>query len=234
MTPARLLWVASEKANAVVSFGADGKMSSSVAAMDPRSLALAPGGDLVVAAKLAVRVGPKNIKSFNLPTEKPEEKDPLDRIEAAVLTPGGSILVADGKRKRIYRFDGEDKYLGPFPDAKEREITRMVLDGEGGIVLLDRDLRTISVVDETGRVLRSVATRGTGWELRKPADVAADPFRNLYVADEEAGVLIFSPNGQLLGSITGGELRKPVALTLDPAGAVIVYDERAQKVLRYR
>jgi len=234
MTPARTLWVASEKVNAVVPFASDGKIGSSVAAMDPRSLALAPNGDLLVAAKLAVRVGPRDIKSFALPTDKPAEKDPLDRIEAAVLTPGGSILVADGKRKRVYRFDGQDKFQGPFPDAKEREVTRMLLDGEGGIVLLDRELRTVSVLDESGRVMRTLGLRGAGFDLRKPSDVAVDPFRNVYVADEEGAVYIFSSSGQLLGSVSGGELRKPVALTLDPAGALLVYDDRAQKVLRYR
>lgn len=234
MTPARTLWVASEKVNAVVSFGTDGKMAGSLATMDPRSLALTPAGDLLVAAKLAVRLGPKNIKSFALPTEKPGESDPLDRIEAAVVTPGGQMLVSDGKRKRVYRFDGQDKFQGPFPDAKEREISRMVLDGEGGIVLLDRDLKSVSVFDETGRVLRTQALRGTGFDLRKPADVAVDPFRNLYVADEDAGVFIFAPAGHLLGSVSGGELRKPTAITLDPAGALLVYDDRAQKVLRYR
>jgi TolA-binding protein len=234
MTPQRTLWVASEKVNAAVPFGPDGKAGASLATMDPRGLALSPSGELLVAARLAVRVGPKNIKSFTLPTQKPEEKDPLDRIEAAVLTPGGSMLISDGKRKRVYRFDAEDRFQGPFPDATEREVTRLVLDGEGAIVALDRERRTISVLDESGRVLRTVPPRGTGWELRKPADVAVDPFRNLYVADEEAGIFIFSPAGQLLGSISGGELRKPVALTLDPAGAVLVYDERAQKVLRFR
>jgi hypothetical protein len=202
--------------------------------MDPRSLALSPRGDLVVAAKLAVRVGSKDIKSFNLPTQKPEDKDPLDRIEAALLTPGGSMLVSDGKRKRIYRFDGQDKYQGPFPDAKEREVTRMVLDSEGAIVALDREQRAVSVLDESGRVLRSVLPRGTGWDLKKPADVAVDAFRNLYVADEDSGVYIFTPAGQLLGTIGGAELKKAVALTVEPAGAVLVYDGRAQKVLRYR
>jgi TolA-binding protein len=234
MTPARTLWVASEKVNAVVPFGADGKIGGSLPAMDPRSLALAPSGELLVAAKLAVRVGPRNIKSFTLPSEKPGEQDPLDRIEAAVLTPGGSILVSDARRKRVYRFDGQDKYVGPFPDAREREVSRMTLDGEGGIVLLDRDLRAVSVVDESGRVLRTQALRGAGFDLRKPTDVAIDPFRNLYVADEDGGVYVFAPAGHLLATITGGELRKPVAITLDPAGAVLVYDGRAQKVLRYR
>jgi outer membrane protein assembly factor BamD (BamD/ComL family) len=234
MTPARTLWVASEKVNAVVSFGSDGKMGGSLATMDPRGLALTPAGELLVSAKLAVRVGPKNIKSFALPTEKPEEKDPLDRIEAALVTPGGSMLVADGKRKRVYRFDGQDKFQGPFPDAKEREVSRMTLDGEGGIVWLDRDLKTVTLLDESGRVLRTQALRGSGFDLRKPADVAVDAFRNLYVADEEAGVFIFAPAGHLLGTVTGGELRKPMAITLDPAGALLVYDDRAQKVLRYR
>ena len=234
MTPQRTLWLASEKAKAAVPFGPDGKMGPSVPAVDPRSLALSPSGELLVAAKLAVRVGPKNIRSFTLPTQKAGEQDPLDRIEAALVTPGGSMLVSDGKKKRVYRFDAADRFQGPFPDAREREVTRMVLDGEGAIVLLDRQQRTVSVLDEGGRLLRSVLPRGTGWELKKPADVAVDPFRNVYVADEEAGIYIFSPAGQLLGSIAGGELRKPVALTLEPAGAVLVYDERAQKVLRYR
>jgi TolA-binding protein len=234
MTPSRTLWVASEKVNSVIQFGADGKISASLATMDPRSLALTPSGELLVAARLAVRVGPKNIKSFALPTEKPEEKDPLDRIEAAVVTPGGQMLVADGKRKRVYRFDGQDKFQGPFPDAKEREISRMTLDSEGGIVLLDRDLRSVSVLDETGRVLRTQALRGSGFDLRKPADVAIDPFRNLYVADEDGGVYVFAPAGHLLATVTGGEMRKPMAITLDPAGALLVYDDRAQRVLRYR
>jgi hypothetical protein len=92
----------------------------------------------------------------------------------------------------------------------------------------------VSVLDESGRVLRTQALRGGGFDLRKPADVAVDPFRNLYVADEEGGVFVFAPAGHLLATVSGGELRKPMALTLDPAGALLVYDDRAQKVLRYR
>jgi sugar lactone lactonase YvrE len=64
-------------------------------------------------------------------------------------------------------------------------------------------------------------------------DVAVDPFRNTYVADEEGAVYAFAPSGQLLASISG-ELRKPKALTLDPAGAILVYDEKHEKVLRYK
>jgi hypothetical protein len=65
-------------------------------------------------------------------------------------------------------------------------------------------------------------------------DAAVDPFRNTYVAEEEGGVLIFNPAGQLLVTIAGEEIRKPRALTLDPSGAVLVYDDRTQKVQRFR
>jgi DNA-binding beta-propeller fold protein YncE len=88
----------------------------------------------------------------------------------------------------------------------------------------------VRVFDETGKVLRTLGPGG----LRKPVDVAVDPFRNAYVADEEAGVLVFNPAGQLLTTLGSPELKRPKALTLDATGAVLVYDERAEKVLRYK
>jgi hypothetical protein len=107
------------------------------------------------------------------------------------------------------------------------------VDGEGGIAVLDRDQKTVQVYDEAGKLLRSVAARGAGWELKRPIDVAVDPFRNTYVADEEGFVYVFSAPGQLLTSISG-EVRKPRALTIDPAGAILVYDEKLERILRYK
>src|SRR5207245_11599403 len=109
---------------------------------------------------------------------------------------------------------GEGEGQGPFRAPRERQVSRMAGDGEGGIVVLDRDQKTVQVYDEAGRLLRSVASRGAGWELKRPVDVAVDPFRNTYVADEEGSVYVFSPAGQLLTGITGA-LPKPKAITLD-------------------
>lgn len=233
MTPARTLWIASDKVKGVVPLGPDGKPGPSVTGAELQSLALTPSGDLIVASRLAVRLGPRDLKSFSVPTDKPGVTEPLERIEAAVVTLGGATLVADEKRKRVCRFDAKGQYQGPFPDAKERQIARMAVDGEGGIAVLDRDQRTVQVYDEAGTLLRGVAARGAGWELKRPVDMAIDAFRNAYVADEEGFVYVFSPQGQLMTTITG-ELRKPKALTIDPAGAVLVYDEKHEKVLRYR
>jgi len=234
MTPDRTLWLASDKSNAAVPFDAAGKIGSSLTSQDVRGLSLSPRGELLVAARLAVRVGPKDIKSFAVPGDKPGVLEPLQHITAAVITSAGSVLVADEDKKRVYRFDGQYQFKGTFPDAKPRQVIRMVVDGEGGIALLDRDDKTVRVYDEAGKLLRSLPARGAGYELKRPADLAVDPLRNVYVADEEGSVLVFSAQGQLLTSLGGEALRRPKALTLDPSGAILVYDEKAQRVVRFK
>ena len=231
MTPGGTLWIASDKVKSVVPVGQDGKLGPSLTAEEVRGLSLAPKGDLVVAAKTAVRLGPRDIRTFSIPGDKPGVAEPVDRIAAAVVTVGGAVLVADEKRKRVHRYDSKYEYKADFPDAKEREVTRMAVDTEGGIVLLDRAERSVRVFDETGRLLRSLGPRS---DMRKPTDVAVDAFQNIYVIDEEAGVLVFSPKGQLLASVGPPDLRKPKALTVDAAGAVLVYDEKAQRILRFK
>lgn len=233
MAPDRTVWIASDKSKSAIPFDPKGKMGASLPAEDLRSLAFSPQGDVIVAAKLAVRIGPKDIKSFSIPADKPVP-EPLENVAAAVATPGGSYLVADEKKKRVYRFDAQFRYQGTFPDNKEREVSRMLLDGEGGIALLDRDARTVSVYDEAARPLRTVAPRGSGYELKKPSDIAIDPFRNTYIADEEGAVYVFSPQGQLLTTLTTAEMKRPRALTLDPSGALLVYDAKLEKVLRFK
>jgi len=131
----------------------------------------------------------------------------------------------------VLRFDPKGKYLGTFPphDIGERSVTRILVDPEGGILTLDRDPRLLRTWDENGKLLRTVGPAG----LKKPYDVALDPFRNLYVADEELGVLVFDPRGKLLTTITSPRL-KARAVTLEASGAVLVYDRRSERLLRFR
>ncbi len=227
------LWIASGKTKSVVLIAASSKIAGSVTAEEPRALSLTPAGELVLAATSAVRVGAKDIRSYSTPPEKPgAQAKPVDKVLAAVITPGGAVLVSDEDRERVLRFDGKGQLLGTFPpnDAAKRKVTRMLLDAEGGILTLDREDKTIRVFDEAGKLLRTVGPAG----LKKPVDLAVDPFRNVYVADEELGVLVFDPHGKPLTTVASPELRRPKALTLDATGAVLVYDDRAERVLRYR
>jgi outer membrane protein assembly factor BamD (BamD/ComL family) len=234
VAPSGALWIASEKTRSAIPIDAAGKLGAGLAAEDPRALSLTSKGEVILASRTAVRVGAKDIRSFTTPPEKPgAPPKPVDKILAAVITPGGAVLVSDEDREAILRYDDKSEYQGTFPggrDAAKRKVTRILLDGEGGIVTLDRDEKTVRVWDETGRLLRGVGPAG----LKRPSDVAVDPFRNLYVADEETGVHVFNPQGQLITTIAGPELRRARAVTLDATGAVLVYDDRDQRVLRYR
>jgi TolA-binding protein len=226
------LWLASDKTGSAVMFDASSKIATSLVAPDPRSLSQGPRGEVVFAARTAVRIGPKDIRSFTTPPEKPgAAAKPVDHVLAAALTPGGSLLVSDEEREKVLRFDGKGQLLGTFPanDGAKRKVTRILIDAEGRVLTLDREEKTLRTWDENGHLLRTVGPAG----LKRPVDVALDPFRNLYVADEELGVLVFNAQGQLLTTIAGPEAR-PRAVTLDSTGAVLVYDSRAERVLRFR
>lgn len=232
MTPARTLWIASEKTKSVVPFDAAGKAGASVGGEDVRALSLSPRGDLIVTGRLAVRFGPRDLKTFSTPSDKPGVPKPLEKLAAAILTPAGTILVADSDRRKVLRFDRLGQYQGVFAEGPEREVVRLLLDPEGTIVMLDKGDKTVRSYDENGKLLRTIGPKGAGFELKKPVDVALDPARNVYVADEVGLVYAFAPDGKLLATLS--EAKKPQALALDPAGAVLVYDDAAQRVLRFK
>ena len=234
MAPNRTFWIASDKVKSAIPFDAAGKMGPSIGAEDLKSLGVSPRGDVIVVSRLAARFGPKDVKSFAVPGSKPGEMESLDKLTSAIVLSGGDVLVADEKKKRVYRYGAAWEYKGTFPDAKERQVTRMAIDTEGGVALLDADEKSVRVFDETGKPLRAVLAKGAGYELKKPIDIAIDPARNLYLADEELGVLIFAPDGKLMATISGEEVRRPRALTLDPGGAIFVYDEKTQRVARFK
>lgn len=233
VVPGGAVWIASGKTHSAVTVDPAGRVSASLAAQEPRAFSLTPKGELVFASSTAVRIGPTDTRSFSTPPEKPGAvPKPLEKVLAAAVTRGGSVLVSDEDREKVLRFDGKGQLQGTFPpqDTARRRVSRLLVDGEGAIVWLDREEKTVRVWEESGKPVRTLGPAG----FKKPADVAVDPFRNLYVADEELGVLVFDPQGRPLATIAGPEMRRPKALTLDPAGAVLVYDDKAERILRYR
>jgi TolA-binding protein len=233
VSPDGVLWVASDKVHSVVSLDPDGKPGPSFGGQDLRSLSWSSKLGIVVAARTAVRLGAKDIKTFAIPDEKAGMKT-LDKITAALALPSGGILVADDDRDRVYRYDAQDQFVGTFPDAREHQVTRMALDPEGAIVLLDRDQKTVAVYDESGKLLHSIGPKGPGFELRKPSDVATDAFRNIYVADEDAGIFLFSPEGQLLASLGGDDLKRVKGVALEADGSILAYDDKAERMVRFK
>ena len=233
VAPGGALWIASDKTRSAVPFDASGKAGPSLTAEEPRALSLAPAGEIVLAGRAAVRVGPKDIRTFSTPPEKPgaaaeaRGQDPRRGAHAGRVGP---------RLRRGPRGDPALRREGPVPGRLpgQGRDEAQGLAHPGGRRGRHRDPRpggeAVRVWDETGRLLRTVGPAG----LKRPSDVAVDAFRNLYVADEELGVLVFNPQGQLLATIASPEMKRPRAVTLDATGAVLVYDDRAERVLRYR
>jgi TolA-binding protein len=231
MTEDGVLWIASDKANSVVAFE-KGRMSQSLSMMKPRALSLSARGDLIAVGETAVRFGSKDIMTFAIPDDQAEMK-PLDRISAALLLMNGEWLVSDLRHKAVFRFDSEGRLIGRFGGRREREVSRLLFDGEGAVVSLDHRERCVEIFDPSGQRLCRIELKGEGYDLRRVSDIAIDPQRNAYLVDEQSGVWIFSPEGRLLTTVSDDSIRKPQALTLAPDGAILVYDEKQDRVVRF-
>ena len=210
-------------------------MGRSLTSESVRALALSARGELVVTARLAVRFGPRDVRSFSIPSDKPGVPEPLDKLGGRGGQSPRRVRFCLGRQeKKVFRFlTPRDQPQGTFDEARERQVSRIVLDGEGGIVMLDRDEKSVRVLDEGGKPLRAIASRGPGYELKKPIDVAVDSARISMSPTRKRG----RPCSLASGSIASVLSRRPrglKAVTLDPAGAVLVYDESVQRVLRFK
>jgi TolA-binding protein len=234
VTPASVTWIASNKIKGAVSYDPSLKMGASLSAEDPQTLALSPSGDVVFASKLAVKLGSGGTLSFAIPSEKPGEMEPIDRIGAATILVSGDILVSDLKKKRVLRFKG-NAFASVFPpDKTEREVIKMLTTPKGEAVLLRKDDKSIEIFDDAGRLVSKMGPRGPGFEWKKPVDVAIDAFSNLYLADEDQGIFVLSPRGELMTTFGASDVRKSRAIAIDVAGAALVYDDRTETIVRFK
>lgn len=233
VTPSGTTWIASNKTKSAVSYDPNFKAGPSLSAEDPQTLAVSPGGDVVFASKLAVKTGSGGVFAFSIPSEKPGEMETIDRIGAATLLVSGDMLVSDLKRKRILRFKGS-VFSSVFADRTEREVIKMLTTPRGDVAVLRKDDKSIEILDEGGRVLQKIGPRGPGFEWKKPADFTFDTFSNLYVADEDQGIFVFSPKGALLTTFGAAEVKKSRAVAIDLAGAALVYDDRTEVIVRFK
>ena len=193
---------------------------------------LSPQGEVVFASKLAVKGG-GSVFSFSVPAEKAGESEPIDRIGAATILVSGDILVSDLKRKRVLRFKG-GTFSSLFPDRGEREVIKMLTTPRGEAVMLRKDDKSVEVIDDAGRLVSKIGPRGPGFEWKKPIDVAIDAFSNLYVADEDQGIFVFSPKGELMSTFGASDVKKSRAIAIDLTGAALVYDDRTETIVRFK
>lgn len=233
VTPSGVTWIASSKTRSAISYDRGFKLGAALYADDPQTLSISPAGEVVFASKLTVKTGAGEVFLFSSPGDKPGAMEPIDRIGAATRLISGDTLISDLRHKRVLRFKGTN-FANFFPDRMEREVIKLLTTPRGEAVMLRKDDKSIEVIDADGRLISKIGPRGSGYEWKKPVDLALDAFSNLYLADEDQGIFMLSPKGQLMAVFGAAEVRKSRAVAIDPAGAVLVYDDRAETIVRFK
>jgi TolA-binding protein len=222
----------------VLALDQKGTTLRSTPAVEPRALFVDHQGRVLAAQKaLLVQEGTPAAVMQTLTV--PREGGParvLDDISAVAVLTSGERLVADRGQRGVFRFDTSGKYLGTFSSVR---ASRIALGPAGQVALLDRDNKSVTLLDGTGKALSRIAAKAAGYELMNPTDVAFDVLGHLYVLDT-VQVRVFAGDGRLVATFTGAEkaaagtLREGTALALDEAARMYIYDEREQRVQIYQ
>ena len=122
MAPSGALWIASDKTKSAIPIDAAGKLGAGLHRRGPaHARRCRRQASSCWPSRTAVRVGPKDIRSFTTPPEKPgAPPKPVDKILAAALTPGGAVLVSDEEREAILRYDAQGRVPGHLPRRPRR------------------------------------------------------------------------------------------------------------------
>ena len=217
-------------------FDARGKAVRTVAAEDPSAFFLDERGRLVIARKdrLTIERG----ESTPLAVPQPDGKvRAVEEIPAAAAMTSGARLVADHKGKQVIKVSASGAYVGKFLGIDAERLTLNRLDD---VAAIDKDTKSIVVVDRDGKALAKIPQKGTGYEFDNPVDVTFDAFNHIYVLDRgHASIFVFGPKNKLLATVTipagsPGAFPKASAFALDAAGRIYVYDDRAQGIQVYQ
>jgi TolA-binding protein len=174
---------------------------------------------------------------LSLGTPKPDGSlKMLDDLRAAVVGPTGQYLVADRSSRAILRFQPDGRHIGTFASF---DAERLAINGVGDLAALDRGNKTVAIFDRDGQAIGRIPTRGQGYELRNPVDLAWDPLAHLYLLDRDTGTVhVFGsdskPRAQfMVAERLPGSFRRGTAIGVDEAGRLYIYDQRAQHVRVY-
>jgi TolA-binding protein len=161
---------------------------------------------------------------------------PVEEIPAVTVLSNGDRLVSDKNQKTVIRLSPQGKYIANFASINTERLTRNELDD---VAIVDRDSKTIVVLDRDGKPLTKIPPKGPGYAIGEPIDLAFDSLGHLYVLDGKPAIYIFGPKNRLLATVTSapkeaGGLQRPKALAVDAAGRLLVFDEATRRIQVYQ
>ena len=220
-------------------FDLKGTMSQTVTAQDPSAFFTDELNRVVFAREGALHT--ERVASTPITTPPDEPNKPpkvVEEIPAVVMMSNGQRLLVNKKEKTVIRYDAGGRYLGPFLPAINTE--RMAINSLDDIAVIDKDARSIAILDRDGKPLSKIAAKGANYQLDEPVDIAFDRLNYLYVLDRGKGsVLVFGPRNRLITNFTiaentPGAFTRARALGLDAAGRLYIFDEKAKRIQVYQ
>ena len=145
--------------------------------------------------------------------------------------------VADRKAKVVVRVSPAGKFVANFATVNAERLASNAFDD---VAMIDRDSKSVVIVDRDGRTLARIPQKGPAWQFDDPADLAFDALGHLYVLDgRHAAIHVFAPNQRLVTTITSpvrqpGSIQRPRALAIDSAGRLYVFDESSRRIQVYQ
>jgi hypothetical protein len=193
-------------------------------------------GRLVIARRNAL-VSEAGESTPIMVTQQDGKIRPVEEIPSWVATARGERLIADRKGKTVIRVSASGQYLGTFAAIN---AVRLALDRFDDVAIIDRESKSVRILDRDGKAIGTIPEKGTGYEFDNPIDLTFDVFGHLYVLDRgRSAVFVFGPKDRLIATVTfpdnnPGAFTRAQALALDPAGRLYVFDDRAQGIQMYR
>ena len=217
-------------------FDAKAALVKTVTAEEPSAFFTDEKGRLVTVRRDSLVAEGGDYAAISIP-QKDGKLRQADEIPAVLPLSNGDRLISDRKGKAVIRVAINGKYLKNFATLNAE---RMVMNQLEDIAILDKDTKSVVVVDREGKQLIKILPKGTGYELDNPVDVAFDPFGNIYVLDRGKPALhVFNQKNKLLASFSmpekdPGSFPRPQAFGLDGAGRVYLFDDRSQRIQVYQ
>jgi len=217
-------------------FDAKATLVKTVTAEEPSAFFVDEKGRLVTVRRDTLLAEGGDYAAIAIP-QKDGKLRQADEIPSVLPLSNGDRLVADRRGKAVIRVGINGKYLKNFATLNAE---RLVMNKLEDIAILDRDTKSVVVVDRDGKQLIKILPKGTGYELDNPIDVAFDPFGNIYVLDRgKPSLHVFSSKNKLLASFSmpekdPGAFPRPQAFGLDGAGRVYLFDDRSQRIQVYQ
>eukprot|EP00058_Branchiostoma_floridae_P002417 XP_002587905.1 hypothetical protein BRAFLDRAFT_87293 [Branchiostoma floridae] len=133
------------------------------------------------------------------------------------------ILVTDAYQDAVHVFrpDGSLVRTVRHPEGKMIHQRYVTVDGEGNILVSDRDSNFVYVFDESGKFLFQFGGKGSGeGQLRNPSGICTDSSGHIIVADRgNERVQIFTRHGEFVRTVRTGF--KPEGLAVGPEGQLV-------------